>query len=282
MSTTTTRFTSNARPPVAVGESRQAHLLPDPGEVAAELLDASRPLVKFPCNPRVEDRQVPLIERIVVTSPEDPEWVEAVLGRLPDTVVEASRCARCSWECRREVELVDRVLYEGAELSSYLFYEDAKWLIRRELGLVPGRPRRVLFIGSGPLPLTAMLVHADSGARVTCLDCDSEAVDRSRCLLSRLGLLREIRVRHGRGEEFPAGGYDLVVVAVLAKPKAPILANVRRTMRPGGHILCRTALGLRSLLYEPAGDPPALDFERDGSQAAVGRLAVSTMLLRPR
>ena len=211
---------------------KETKSLTDPATTAKVLRRACRPLLESPRDADVEDRQVPLIERIVTESPNDPAWGNAVLEQLPPSHVAACQETRCSWECRRELEFVARVMAGEASLSGYLFYKEAQRLIRRELSLVPAKPENVLFIGSGPLPLTGVLIHEMTGAHVTCIDCDRKAIAHSHRLLLKLGLHRAVCVSCGYGEEIQAHCYDLIVIALLAKPKAAILANVWRTMRP--------------------------------------------------
>lgn len=254
---------------------------PDPRATARLLRQACRRILVPGGTADEEDRQVPRIHRIVTQSPDDPAWAKDVLEQVPQSHVAASQAARGSWESRRELELADKVLTGEAILADYLFYGIAEQLIWRELALVPTKPENVLFIGSGPLPLTAVLIHQQTGAHVTCIDCDPTAVARSSRLLSKLHLHDAVSVSCGYGEEVQAGRYDLVVIALLARPKAAILVNIAKALRLDGHVLCRTSTGLKTLLYEPteAIFTPALELV--GEQIGAGSLAVSTLLLRP-
>jgi Nicotianamine synthase protein len=254
----------------------------DPFATARALRRTCRRLLSSPGDPDEEDRQVPRIQQLVTQGPDDRAWATEVLKRIPPSHAAASRAARGPWETRRELELVGRILTGEATLADYLFYGVAEQLIDQELALLPANPEDILFIGSGPLPLTAVLMHQQTGAYVTCIDCDPLAVAHSSRLLSKLRLDDAITVSSGRGEEVRIGRHDLVVIALLAQPKAAILANVANALRPDGHVLCRTSAGLKTLLYEPTEAILTPAFELVGEQIGAGSLAVSTLLLRPR
>ena len=146
-------------------------------------------------------------------SSDDPVFGDTVLRQLPPSHLAASQVARTSWESRREFELASQVLAGEATLADYRFYQVAEQLIGQELSLVPAKPENVLFIGSGPLPLTAVLIHQRTGAHVTCVDCDPEAIAQSSRLLSKLSLDQALRVSCGYGDQIPACRFDLVVIA---------------------------------------------------------------------
>jgi hypothetical protein len=255
--------------------------LRDPVAVARRLRAACRRLLDLRGDDAVENRLVPRIERIVTESTDDPGWANAVLKQLPPSHVAASQAARSSYESRLEFECADKVLAGEGAIADYRFYKVAEQLVGEELSLVPVKPENVLLIGSGPLPLSGVLVHRMTGAQVACVDCDPRAIAQSSRLLRKLGLDQALEVSCCHGEKIQASHYDLVVIALLAKPKAAILANLSQTIRRDSYILCRTSTGLRTLLYEPADVTLGPAFEVVDEQIAVGNLAVSTMLLRP-
>lgn len=125
-------------------------------------------------------------------------------------------------------------------------------LARREAALARMAPGdRVLFIGSGPLPISAIEYCRQTGCEADGLDFVEDAIRVSRRAIHRLGLDGRMRVHLGRGEHFPVTGYSVVVVGVLARPKAEILKNVAATRSEGSRVLLRTTFGLRELIYAP-------------------------------
>jgi nicotianamine synthase len=194
----------------------------------------------------------------------DPAVVEILpsLRRLcADGEFELERC----WS-RRIVEHSD----PRGELARFPYHRNYTDLTRLErhavTGLTSAPPRRVLFIGSGPLPLTSLMLAQRHGCRVDNLDLEPEA--------ARLGAALADAVGTG-GLGFHAGdvledpldlrGYDLVYLAALAGldpgAKTRLLDHLGRRLRPGTVVLARSAHSLRGLLY-PVLDPddlPGLD-----------------------
>jgi nicotianamine synthase len=122
---------------------------------------------------------------------------------------------------------------------------------------------RVAVVGSGPLPLTALLL-ARNGALVDNLDRDPVALAASRQVADALGVggLGFVAADVGGAPaDVDLAPYGLVVLAALAGPtpgeKARALRHLAQGMAPGSVLLVRSARGLRTLLY-PEVDPGAV------------------------
>lgn len=145
-------------------------------------------------------------------------------------------------------------------LQTFPYYDNYLKLTQleyRSLNLVGDHSiRRVLFVGSGPLPLTAILLAQQYGIVVDCIDNDTQAVEVSKQLISRLGLSKTIRITQGDAASYTQyGEYDAVFLAAMvgldAKTKQSIIATTGRQMKQGDLLVARTAHGLRTLLYPP-------------------------------
>jgi predicted GNAT family N-acyltransferase len=212
----------------------------------------------------------------------EPHDVQEAMRELTHREIGYLNDAYCAWETEIEFRF-SRAVLEGEEtdLSRYLLSDRFDTLIRRELALLSGPPpQRILFIGSGPLPISAYYLHRLTGRRVDCLDRDPAAVAVSRQLIDKLGLDDVLHVHNGVGESFNIADYDLIVVALLAKPKRRILRNLRKNAAPGCRILCRTSYGLRRLVYEPTPEDVLLGLDVTSKQVAHGEQTISTLLLR--
>jgi hypothetical protein len=170
----------------------------------------------------------------------------------------------CLWETNLESRFV-HYLKQGV-VSHYLdypLYARFERLIEREVGLLEGKtPKRLLFIGSGPMPITALCLRHRLGVPIDCLERNQDAVDESKAVMKLLGCENAINVFQGYGEDVDASQYDIVLVALLAKPKFDILANIRDTSRDDIQVICRTSEGSRKVFYEPTVDnaiPPGLE-----------------------
>ncbi|PVZ11997.1 nicotianamine synthase family protein [Actinomycetospora cinnamomea] len=203
--------------------------------------------------------------------------VDAVLddprlrARLPDL---RARCAAGEYALERS--WARRVLAApdpAAALEEFPYLQNYRDLTRMEFhavaGHAPAPPRRALFVGSGPLPLSALLL-ARHGVAVDAVDVDRDAVALGAALARALG--DDVAVREGDVLTLgDLGGYDLVCLAALVglapEEKAAALAHVRSGMRPGAMVLARSAHSLRTLLY------PVLDVA-DGGLGGLDPVAV--------
>jgi nicotianamine synthase len=160
-------------------------------------------------------------------------------------------------------------------LGAFPYWENYRALTALELHTVAGLrtgpvPERVCVLGSGPLPLTALLTARQLGLPVDAVDLDPEATALAGDVLLRLPGGERVRPHLADARDFPGvAEADLVVLAALVGSdparKHAVIASVARRMRPGAVLLVRSAHGLRTLLYPPVG--PA-----DLAAAGAGRL----------
>lgn len=110
---------------------------------------------------------------------------------------------------------------------------------------------KMLFVGSGWVPESA-LAHANvHGCKVVCVDQNIEAVETSRELIKKLGLENKIKVLHANGEGLDYSDYTHIAVAIMALPKKEILKRIRVSARDDVKIICRTVKKAKRLIYTP-------------------------------
>ncbi|HEY8524626.1 MAG TPA: nicotianamine synthase family protein [Acidimicrobiales bacterium] len=206
--------------------------------------------------------------RLVLDTPLDRE--PGVLGAPVVQAIRASLHALCSeGEYQLELAWARRIAASPAprrELARFPYADNYRRLARLELDLLAevtdGRPRRVAFIGSGPLPLSSLLVAGELGAPVDNVDRDPAAVALGERVARALGSALAFRCADVTAlTATDLGAYDVVILAALVgasgAEKRAVLDRLAATMAPGTVLLARSARGLRSLLY-PAIDPAAL------------------------
>jgi len=187
-----------------------------------------------------------------------------------------------------------------AELSRFPYLENYRQLSRLEIhalagaGHVRGPGCRVCFLGGGPLPLSALLMHRELGAAVDVVDNEPEAADLARRLLGRLGPGPGLRVAlaDAASAKDMAGllaGRDVVIVAALVGHtrcrKQAVLRAVGGALDPGAYLIVRSAHGLRSLLYaavEPDDVAEAADCEPQVLMHPLGDVVNSVLVARRR
>ncbi|MBK8073992.1 MAG: nicotianamine synthase [Kineosporiaceae bacterium] len=153
--------------------------------------------------------------------------------------------------------------HAAEELGRFPYVENYAQLTRLELhalaasGLDGALPRRVCFIGGGPLPLTALEL-ARAGVAVRVLDKDGPAVDLACDVVRRLDPEQPVEVvladARRRGDLGPGvEDCEVVIVAALVgltrADKHAVLRSLAAVMPRGARVLMRSAHGLRALLY---------------------------------
>ena len=115
-------------------------------------------------------------------------------------------------------------------------------------GLKPGD--RVVFLGSGPLPLTLIVLCHQYGLKGIGIEQDPERVNLSRKVLSKLGLSDQIKIIKGNHQSLPLKEKcELIMVAAQAEPKKDIFDHLADVSPSGTVISYRTyEKGLRRLL----------------------------------
>ncbi len=118
----------------------------------------------------------------------------------------------------------------------------------RGAGLKPSDT--VLFLGSGPLPLTLIVLCHQHGLNGIGIERDPERVELSRRVLDKLGLSNQIRIINGNHQTLPLEEMpELIMVAAQAEPKKEIFDHLASVLPAGTKISYRTyEKGLRRML----------------------------------
>ncbi|WP_308259351.1 nicotianamine synthase family protein [Pseudonocardia sp. H11422] len=207
--------------------------------------------------------------------PVDDEVLRRVVEHAPSL-----RALCAAGECELERHWAARIVAARdpqAALRAFPYLANYQDLVRLELGALAAVgepvPSRVVVLGSGPLPLTGVMLAAEHGARVVHVDRDEESLRLGSALVHALGLddrvssvhadLEDPACRDAAGAACREAG--AVVLAALVGVDAPAKASLSRwlgtVLSPGTPVLARSAAGLRTLLYPLVGpgDLPGLE-----------------------
>ncbi|OBZ12635.1 nicotianamine synthase family protein [Bacillus sp. FJAT-26390] len=191
-----------------------------------------------------------------------PEEVQAVLGneyirmnqrKLQDKLSEAEFLVELSDSlhiCKSEDSVLDIV----RSLPNWNIYMA---LVSKELSTFRRFIRQgsqtekspIVFVGSGPMPLSPIILHLLGGMEVICLEMDSVAYEASRSLLEHMGLGAKVTVVMENGSEFEYSSYNRVFVASLVRNKRAVLERISHTS-PDPLVAIRTAEGMSQIMYE--------------------------------
>jgi SAM-dependent methyltransferase len=191
---------------------------------------------------------------------------DPVLGREP--LVAQVRDLASRGECELEahwaarVRSDPRVLRDFPFLWNYLRLARGEWQAVRTAGR---RPRALAFVGSGPLPLSALTLHRLAPeVEVTCIDRDPAAVALGRGVARSVGAdvsgvggesgVGGVRFVAAEAADLDYAPFDVVVVAALVGATVPgkgaVLDRIASSLRPGAVLAVRSVpADGRRLLY---------------------------------
>jgi hypothetical protein len=211
-----------------------------------------------PANPKVTRLLSDLVERL-------REWhAQGFGGDLPDapefiniTLALPPICARA--ESEMEKWWAERLIAAPGDIKTALrrfwYYGNYRSLIHAEWDLIGGLDfARIVFLGGGALPLTAMLLAAKTDRPICCVDRDGAACALARRLIERAGLRDRVTICEGLAENARFGQDDLALCASLLQGDAHYAGLAAAKVR---FVLARDSDGVFRFCYRPAPAPPA-------------------------
>jgi nicotianamine synthase len=203
-----------------------------------------------------------------------PGEIETILKNDPEIrAMESdlrSRCCAGEYELERLwAERISTAPDARAELLRFPFFEDYTKLAHFNANAVqlsgPARISRVLFVGSGPLPLSAYLLAQQQPWEVDCLDISPEAINASRRFFAAVGESRLQVIESDILAHTDLKKYDAIFLAALVGndegQKRRIFEHLHKHMRSGARLLVRTSHHLRTLYYTHVKPEDLKDFK---------------------
>lgn len=143
-------------------------------------------------------------------------------------------------------------------LEDFPYYKQYKELAQYEYESMKASgvdvSRKIAYIGSGPLPLTAILWAKEYGMHIDAFDCDAQACSVSSALIHTLGLSEQVLVQHANVYDLTIfSEYTAVCVAALVgdteEEKVSVVRHIVSCGTPGTSICVRSVEGLGALVY---------------------------------
>lgn len=138
--------------------------------------------------------------------------------------------------------------YAKKDIKMFPYLKNYLKLTRIEMDILQGK--KVLFIGSGPLPLSAYLYSKKLSVSV--LDYSPEAISMSKSFFTKENRqVQHIKKSVQKYKDF--ADFDTVVLGAMVgrnpSQKEKILAHIIPKMKPNSVLIARTVEGLGNLLY---------------------------------
>jgi precorrin-6B methylase 2 len=105
------------------------------------------------------------------------------------------------------------------------------------------RGDRIAFLGSGPLPITLILLYQEHGVEGIGIERNPQYAEMSQDIVNKLGLADHIKIIEGDHFSLPLREQcELLMLAYRAAPKEEIFAHLARTFEDGTKIAFRTVV----------------------------------------
>lgn len=142
-----------------------------------------------------------------------------------------------------------RKILEDAN-SCFQYGEELKLTVKQEIHDYKMTSQdHVLFVGSGSMPITAFTIAKETGAEITCVDIDKEALDLSKKVAIKLGFPNIIF--ENDLFSLPLDKYSHIIIASLVPLKCEILENIRKSIPVTTKLILRYGNELKELFNYP-------------------------------
>jgi 2-polyprenyl-3-methyl-5-hydroxy-6-metoxy-1,4-benzoquinol methylase len=110
----------------------------------------------------------------------------------------------------------------------------------------PRRGLRILCVGAGPIPHTALRIVAETDAIVDAIDNRPWVVRCAMRSVKRFGVAERVRIVLADGLRYPLDSYDIIFIANHVSSKGAIVRRLQSEARPGAIAVLRN-----SMFYRP-------------------------------
>lgn len=138
---------------------------------------------------------------------------------------------------------ITKVIEENASktklLRNAMFYY-YRAIIKNEVMLANvEKGDKILCIGGGYMPCTAILFQKLTGAKVTIIDNDKRTLTSARRLIKAVNLESEVELKYCDGKDIDPSQYDVIHIAMQVSPKTQVFEHIYSGMKEGGKLLIR-------------------------------------------
>ena len=125
---------------------------------------------------------------------------------------------------------------------SKFYYNFYKYHIKAEISFTEVDYRsKVLCIGGGEIPHTAIRFALESGASVDVIDNRPNAIPKARRCVNAFGASDRVNVYNGNGLKYPIQNFDVVIVANHVHPKNDVLTRLYKDSETTTRIIYRNS-----------------------------------------
>lgn len=142
-----------------------------------------------------------------------------------------------------------------SKIKKYHFYNGYFSAVKKEVQLAKiSHNDRVSFIGSGPMPMTAILLYELTGIDIDCFEKVRHSAELSKKVIQKLKYDQHIKVINKNALNINFSRYTVIILAVLTKPKDDLMKTMWKHILPGTRIVYRLPNVIRQAYYQDTSD----------------------------
>jgi hypothetical protein len=194
------------------------------------------------------------LDELAALEIEDPSLDVILKSSDFDSLITVISQFRFTYNLKLEIEKAKSLLESSnpwETLRNFAFFPNYLQLAKTEYAGSGLKPRdHVLFLGSGPLPLSLITLCQAYGIKGTGIEQDGKRASLSREVISQLRLSESIKIIEGNHFTLPLEiGFNLYMIAAQAEPKKEIFEHLAKILPNGSKISYRTyEKGFRKIL----------------------------------
>jgi predicted RNase H-like nuclease (RuvC/YqgF family) len=207
------------------------------------------------------------LSKFVVSKENDKQWQlwgeDAEIRKYSAELREVSSKAICTIEKYQSSCTVN----DQADISVYM--STLCDSVKKELEAFEiNNKSKVVFIGSGAFPISALTIAKQTGAEIMCLDIDVEAVEMGKNIAELTGLESSVSFTNKTVSELSfMKDATHVVIASLVKNKLEVLEELKFVLSEDAKVIIRYGNGLKSMFNYPLDQ----DLSNEWNYANVGQ-----------
>jgi nicotianamine synthase len=198
------------------------------------------------------------------------EYVELLINRIQkgdirpafnDEEIKKVRTFCNLAECDHEIHWAKKLINSEnpqEDIKRFPKYEYYNNLISLEIDCISyfqdRKNLKVVFVGGGAMPLSAIILAAKFEISSVVLEIDDKAINLAKNLIKKLGLSNKIKIMKARGEDFNYFNFNLIFLAVMAgvneESKLKILRRINKTASKKSLIMARSSYGKIKYIYQ--------------------------------
>jgi len=140
-----------------------------------------------------------------------------------------------------EFIIVEKIVSKLNHMLPY-YLDFYKKMLDNELEAVNiSKEDKILHIGCGPIPATAILISNKTKAQVIGIDNNLKSVNQALKCISNQLFSEKIQIIHADALDFPVENFDLIIISQGVKPCEQILKNISKKMKKTCNVIYRTS-----------------------------------------